>query len=75
MIQNNPALNVEKLTDLLEPLIRRIVREEMERVIRKKQNIFYLNPEIPLYGDLTEIHRRKTEGKNKFYSHDEVWSE
>ncbi|GBC61731.1 hypothetical protein DENIS_2693 [Desulfonema ishimotonii] len=74
-MQNNSTLNIEKLADALEPLIRKIIREELERIIRKEQKTFYLNPDMPLHDDLSEIHKRKIKGENKFYSHEEVWGE
>ncbi|MDM8518349.1 hypothetical protein QUF76_19310 [Desulfobacterales bacterium HSG16] len=75
MLQHNSALNVEKIADILEPLIRRIIREELERIMKAEQKIFFLNTDMPLYDDLLEIHDRKIEGRNEFYSHDEVWNE
>ena len=74
-MQHNSAFNIKKITNVLEPLIRRIIREELERIIKTEQKIFSLNSDMPLYDDLSEIHNRKIAGKNEFYSHDEVWSE
>ncbi|MGP8328761.1 MAG: hypothetical protein ACT6FF_00370 [Methanosarcinaceae archaeon] len=41
-------ISINELQQTLEPLIRRIIREELLRLSRQK-NIFYLTPEMPLY--------------------------
>lgn len=69
------TLNVKDLTKILEPLIRRVVREELSRVVKKETGIFYLDPDSPLYKDMVNIKRRREKGKLKFYSPKEVWDE
>ncbi|MBI3763092.1 MAG: hypothetical protein HY260_14685 [Chloroflexi bacterium] len=69
------AVNPKELARVLEPLIRRIVREELTRAVTQRTKILRLKPDSPLYDDLREILRRKAEGRIKLYSYAEVWSE
>ncbi len=75
VIGNNLAIPIDEMIDKLEPLLRRVVREELERVIEEKCNIFHLEPEMPLYQDMLEILKRKKASKIKLYSEEEVWNE
>ena len=68
-------INTKKLANTLEPMIRRVIREELLRVLKKDADIFQLTPEMPLYEDMDEINQRKAQGQIKLYSHEEVWSE
>ena len=68
-------INEEKLASSLEPMIRRVVREELLRVLKKDANIFHLAPDMPLYDDLVELSQRKAKNQIKLHSHEEVWSE
>lgn len=72
--KNNITINIDEMIDKLEPLLRRVVREELERVIEEKGNIFHLEPEMPLYQDMEEILNRKKAGKIELYSDEEVWN-
>lgn len=56
-------------------LIRRIIREELVRIVKKDPNMFYLDPEMPIYKDMEEIKQRKLQGNIELSSHDEVWGE
>ncbi len=67
--------SVEDLVSVLEPLMRRIVREELARVVTEKPDIFHLEPDSPLYEDMEDILHRKKQGKIKLYSHKEVWGD
>ena len=67
--------NMEELTKALEPLIRRIIREELTRIVKKEPELFYLDPEMPLYQDMEDIKQRKIKGRIKLHSHEEVWGE
>ena len=62
-------INEEKLASSLEPMIRRIVREELKRVLKKEPDIFQLTPEMPLYEDMEEISQRKAQDQIKLHSH------
>ena len=73
--ENILAVPFDEMIDRLEPLLRRVVREELERVIEEKGNIFHLEPDMPLYQDMEEILNRKKEGKTELYSEEEVWNE
>jgi len=76
MAQNHQTpIKNEDISNILEPLIRRIVREELIRITQKRPDIFYIAPEMPLYKDMQDLKRRKTKGKIELFSHEEVWSE
>ena len=68
-------IDVKELANTLEPMIRRIVREELINVLRKDAGIFHLTPEMPLYEDMEEIRQRKAQDQIELHSHEEVWSE
>ena len=72
---SQPTIGVTELVNVLEPLIRRIVREELMQFAAEEQEIFALPPDSPLYADLAEILRRKEQGEIKLYSQAEVWDE
>jgi len=69
------SANMEEIVKALEPLIRRIIREELTRIVKTEPNMFYLDPEMPLYEDMEGIKQRKTQGHIKLHSHEEVWGE
>jgi len=74
-ISKNRMVDPDELQQILEPLIRKIIREELLNIARQNTNIFCLDPEMPLYKDLEEISQR---GKNhgiEFFSHEEVWDD
>jgi len=66
---------LQELSNVLEPMIRRIIREELVDFAQKNQDIFYLNPASELYKDLEDIAQRKVSQQIKLYSHQEVWDE
>ena len=68
-------INTKKLANTLEPMIRRVIREELLRVLKKDADIFQLTPEMPLYEDMQEISQRKAQNQIKLHSHEEVWGE
>lgn len=67
------TISIDELVHYLDPLIRRVVREELAKVDRA--TVFYLEPDMPLYKDLEEILERKMQEKTELYSHQEVWDE
>ena len=73
--QETNSISVKNLASTLEPLIRRIVREELTRFLKTKADIFQLTPDMPLYEDMEEISQRKSQDKIKLHSHEEVWGE
>ncbi|MDY6790838.1 MAG: hypothetical protein SWH54_06170 [Thermodesulfobacteriota bacterium] len=75
MTDQQTTINIENLTKHLEPMIRRIIREELSNVIKDAPGLFYLNPDMPIYKDMEEIRQRKLNGQIKLYSHNEVWGE
>jgi|GEM_PF-2170927 len=46
---------VEEISRILEPLIRRIIREELTRLVKAEPGTFYLDPDMPLYKDMEVI--------------------
>jgi hypothetical protein len=75
MINSNNTRVVEELIKALEPVIRRIIREELESVIEKQAGIFRLDPDTPLHNDMVEIKKRKENDELGFMSHEEVWDD
>lgn len=75
MTDHQPTINIETLAKYLEPIIRRVVREELTNVVKDAPGLFYLNPEMPIYDDMVELQQRKSNGQIKLYTHDEVWGE
>lgn len=64
----------DELQQALEPLIRRIIREELFKVTQQTSRLFFLNPDMPLYQDMEDIAQRKAAGDIELISHDEVWN-
>jgi hypothetical protein len=69
------TIGSDELKKVLEPLIRKIIREELFKAVQHTPDIFFLSPDMPLYTDMKEIARRKAVHEIEFYSHDEVWNE
>jgi hypothetical protein len=65
-------MGVDELLTVLEPLIRRIVREELTRVVEESPHVFYLEPDMPLYEDLEDILQRKAQDKVNLLTHDKT---
>ncbi|PKO23586.1 MAG: hypothetical protein CVU38_03075 [Chloroflexi bacterium HGW-Chloroflexi-1] len=61
--------NFQELIGVLEPLIRKIVREELTQVAIRRPDVFYLKPDSPLHDDMVEILNRKRQGATRLYSH------
>ena len=66
---------LEELTELLEPIIRRVVREELEDFAVRKPDVFYLDPESPLYESLREIRQNAEQDELGFHSYEDVFGE
>ncbi len=71
----NITCSPDELQQVLEPLIRRIIREELFNITQQTSHIFFLNPDMPIYKDMQEIARRKAVHDIDLASHDEVWNE
>jgi len=69
------TLCTDELQQVLEPLIRRIIREELFKVIQQISDIFFLSPDMQLYKDMEEIAQRKASHDIELFPHDEVWNE
>ena len=74
-VNEKTTINVEDMLIKFEPLIRRIIREELTEVIKKEREIFYLTPNMPLYEDMEEILDRKSKGEIDLFTEEEDWSE
>jgi hypothetical protein len=66
---------IEQIRRILEPLIRKIIREELSRLVKAQPCTFYLDPDMPIYQDMEKILQRKTAGHIKLHNHDEVWGD
>ena len=64
---------IEEFIRALEPVIRRVVREELNAIIEHRPEVFQLASDSPLYRDLTELKERNKRGELEFLSHEEVW--
>jgi len=71
-VENN---DTKELANTLEPMIRRVVREELLKVLKINTDIFQLKPKMPLYEDMEDISQRKAQDQIKLHSHEEVWRE
>jgi len=69
------AFDVNSLVAALEPLLRKIVREELAELVKHQPRLFRLRPTMPLYQDMVELLERKKRNETKFYTHAEVWNE
>ena len=72
---NQETFSLDELVHALEPLIRRVVREELGRAIAQDTEALNLKPDSPLYEDMIEIARRKDRGAVTLHEHSEVWGE
>ncbi|MDM8524940.1 hypothetical protein QUF80_16340 [Desulfococcaceae bacterium HSG8] len=75
MLQSERTLTADEMVKAMEPAIRRIIREELERIADSSPGIFRIRPDMPVYQDMLEIRKRGRENNLKFYSHEEVWGE
>ncbi|MDM8518786.1 hypothetical protein QUF64_01965 [Anaerolineales bacterium HSG6] len=73
--QEKTALESETLLQSFEPLIRRVVREELAMIGQAEPETFDLTPDMPLYEDMVELSERKSRDEIELYSHQEVWNE
>ena len=64
----------DELEHILEPLIRRIIREELLNIVGKT-NTVNLDSDTPLYKNLQEIIQRKKKQEIELFSHEEVWDD
>ena len=70
MVSSPPlTMNADELQRVLEPLIRRVVREELDRIRRINPAVFVLDANMPIYRDLEEIAQRNASGEIELFSH------
>ena len=67
------TINTDELQRMLEPFIRRGVREELDRISRMTPPLFSLEADMPLYRDLEEIAQRNASDEIELFSPQEVW--
>ncbi|MGM0418295.1 MAG: hypothetical protein ACQEQS_06205 [Thermodesulfobacteriota bacterium] len=75
MTEEQSTVNMENIAKHLEPLIRRVIREELTKLAQARPDIFFIDPEMPIYKDMEDIIKRDKNGNLKLHSHDEVWGE
>ena len=76
LIPTNPVSEYAgELARILEPLVRRIVREELERVVERQPDTFVLREDSPLYDDMVELAQMGREGKIELLSYEQVWNQ
>lgn len=73
METKNSDVEIEKLARALEPMIRRIILEELDRAVQKYSEVFELHAGTPLYEDMEQIAERSGRNALEFHCHDEVW--
>lgn len=73
MTRADQALSIQDFINALEPVIRRIVREELNVIAERHTGIFQIAPESPLHAELTELKARNERGGLELLSHEEVW--
>lgn len=61
-------VNLEKL----ERVIRKVVRQELSRIVRRAEGETEIEKGSPLYRDLLDIARRKKQGRVKLYPRSKV---
>ena len=62
----------------LEALIRRVVRDEIERALAGREleeEPTVIEPGSSLYESMMDIQHRAQEGKLEFYTHEEMWGD
>jgi hypothetical protein len=74
-ISKSRMVDSDELQQILEPLIRKIIREELSNIARQNTNIFCLDTETYLYKDLQEISQRRKNDRIELFSHEEVWDD
>lgn len=66
-------VTLDELLKALEPVMRRIIREELDVIATKQGDVFHLDPDSDLHRDMLELQERKESGTLNFLSHKEVW--
>jgi hypothetical protein len=69
------SVPVKDIALILEPLIRRVIRQELARIVDKHPDVFILDPEMPIYHDMKKLKNKKLQNKIELFSDKEVWNE
>jgi len=65
---------IEEFIRALEPVIRRVVREELNALVEQQRpEVFHLTPDSPLYDDLTELKEQNERGGLEFIPQEEAY--
>jgi hypothetical protein len=67
------AVTLDELLKALEPVMRRVIREELDLITKRLGGIFHLETDSDLYKDMLELQERNAAGQLRFLSHKEVW--
>ena len=67
------SVAVELSLDKLERVVRKVVRQELSRIVRKTSGGSAIEMGSLLYRDLMEIARRKKQGRVKLYPRSKVF--
>ena len=75
--QTTVTIRVADLEKLIRKIVRRdvrqVVREELARAGAEVVEPWMSDPESPLYQDMDHLAQRKSKGRLKFHSYDEVF--
>lgn len=58
--------------DKLERVVRKVMRQELSRIVRKRKGGSGIEVASPIYQDLLDIARRKKQGRVKLYPRSKV---
>jgi len=64
---------IEEFIRALEPVIRRVVREELNAIVEHRPEVFQLASDSPLYRNLTELKERNERGGLEFIPQEEAY--
>ena len=70
-MRNSSAVVVN--LDKLEQVVRKVVRQELSRLVRKRKGESGIEIGSPIYEDLLDITRRKKQGRVKVYPRSRVF--
>ena len=73
-MSGSKTVTTEELQLTLEPLIRRVIKEELLKIIQVNPQVFSLCPDMPIHKDMKDIAQRAPHDID-LLSHAEVWDE
>ena len=72
-MRNGAAIVVD--LERLERVVRKVVRQELFRIVRRKAGAGAIEKNSPIYKDLLEIGRRKKQGRLKLHPRSKVFGD